>query len=260
MKKYTFLFTVILILLFNTSTHTQWFQQNSGTTHNLFNVYFVNQNMGWVTVNYENSGTSYNSILATNNGGLNWFNQYSYSIGKTDYITSIFFLNETSGFYTEVTYYPEWIQSQIFSTMNGGFGWSNIFNDIGLNLNSIFFINQNTGWAVGSDGQKYTNTTGKILKSTDGGISWSFLPDLPNNYLEEVFFINQSTGWIASLGGIYKTTNGGYNWFINYNNNNFAVSDVKFKDQNIGWAVGYEGVCNSGSTRTCACACFPSVP
>ncbi|MCX6162361.1 MAG: T9SS type A sorting domain-containing protein [Ignavibacteriae bacterium] len=72
--------------------------------------------------------------------------------------------------------------------------------------NSLFFINSNTGWVVGST----------IMKTTNGGTNWN--NDLPNlipysdsyNCLHSVFFSDQNTGWVVgSYAAIFSITNGG---------------------------------------------------
>jgi photosystem II stability/assembly factor-like uncharacterized protein len=99
-------------------------------------------------------------------------------------------------------------------------GWIEYSTGFNNNINNIFFVNANTGWAVGDS---------IILKSTNGGVNWS-----KQNYtyvtkvcFNSVKFINENTGFVA--GGhhsgyydfyyqyIFKTTNGGVNWNLVFN-------------------------------------------
>ena len=75
----------------------------------------------------------------------------------------------------------------------------------GNTLNSIRFINNNTGWAVGN--------TGTILKTTDAGTSWLRISSGTFNNLQSVFFVDSISGWVAGDNGtILRTTDGGLNW------------------------------------------------
>jgi hypothetical protein len=75
--------------------------------------------------------------------------------------------------------------------------------------NSIYMVNNTTGWAVGS--------LGIIVNTTDGGINWNYQsnPDTSNRDLNDVFFLNASEGWaVGTSGVILHTTNGGTLWTI----------------------------------------------
>jgi len=103
----------------------------------------------------------------------------------------------------------------LVSVSSGQSQWVQQNSGTAVNLNDIFFINQNTGWAAGDDGT--------ILKTTNGGVNWFIQNSGVNYILRRVYFINTNTGWIAggtsapppgcSYTGIaLKTTNGGNNW------------------------------------------------
>ncbi|HEY5125489.1 MAG TPA: T9SS type A sorting domain-containing protein [Ignavibacteria bacterium] len=100
---------------------------------------------------------------------------------------------------------------------NAQSGWYGFNSGTGRQLNSLYFINSNTGWVVGDS---------IILKTTNGGINWAIqtLPTQTRN--SSVHFINENTGFIVGDKnydsynyGVYtfKTTNGGINW-ITVNN------------------------------------------
>jgi hypothetical protein len=69
------------------------------------------------------------------------------------------------------------------------------------NLNSVYFVNAQTGWAVGENG--------KILATTDGGQNWQKLSqEVPNNTgtLNSVYFVDISIGWaVVSSPGKFLT-------------------------------------------------------
>ena len=84
-------------------------------------------------------------------------------------------------------------------------------------LNSIYFVNNDTGWVVG-----YRSwSPAPIFKTTNGGNSWFEQTSGTYGELGSVHFIDSNIGWaagaglnnISSYGGyILNTTNGGINW------------------------------------------------
>ncbi|MBK6877090.1 MAG: hypothetical protein IPG99_11755 [Ignavibacteria bacterium] len=95
----------------------------------------------------------------------------------------------------------------ILKTTNGGTNWIN--QTIGTSdlLNSVYFADQNTGWAVG---HLYNVNTGIILKTTNGGLNWVSQVHSSNYWLSAVHFIDNNTGWaVGQNGTILKTISGG---------------------------------------------------
>lgn len=76
--------------------------------------------------------------------------------------------------------------------------WTGRFED-------VFFVNDSTGWAVGSGGE--------IFKTTDYARNWESQIDLPQNF-GSVEFFDLNVGFVGSLyGKLYKTMNGGEDWY-----------------------------------------------
>ncbi|MBI5403748.1 MAG: T9SS type A sorting domain-containing protein [Ignavibacteriae bacterium] len=122
---------------------------------------------------------------------------------------------------------------------------SNIFAQTGWTVHStgtnkpmrdIYFVDANTGWAVGDS---------VIVKSTNGGVNW-----VQQNFyypggalLLAVKFLNQNTGYAG--GGkftseyshaqyLFKTTNGGNNWNLIWNNTYFGwINNILIINENI---------------------------
>ena len=74
------------------------------------------------------------------------------------------------------------------------------------NLNSVYFINDSTGFAVGD--------SGVILKTNNGGLNWLSLNIGTSIYLYSVFFTDQNTGYTAGPS-LFKTTDAGTTWSAN---------------------------------------------
>jgi len=140
----------------------------------------------------------------------------------------------------------------------------------------VFFIDDNTGWMVGSDGfiTKTTNAgidwieqtsgittylksvkfvdenigwavgeSGLILKTTDGGLNWSPQNSGTEEILDCIFFYNANLGWASGYGGVVlKTTDSGVNWTSLVIDTSYVLSSVYFVDENVGWVVGKKKV------------------
>ncbi|MEZ5014770.1 MAG: YCF48-related protein [Chitinophagales bacterium] len=74
-----------------------------------------------------------------------------------------------------------------------------------LRFDDVYFVNDSTGWLVGSDGQ--------IFHTADYGKHWDLQLNTPE-YFRSVEFFDAATGFVGSLyGKLYKTMDGGENWY-----------------------------------------------
>src|SRR5690349_23720248 len=84
-------------------------------------------------------------------------------------------------------------------------------------LHSVFFIDQNRGWAAGSKGT--------LLHTEDGGRNWKPTAASTDDQIRDVFFIDELNGWLVCEVNVYqlktnddpraylmKTTDGGKTW------------------------------------------------
>lgn len=142
---------------------------------------------------------------------------------------------------------PTSAPDQVYRSTNGGSTYSiATFPATAYGyLNSIHMIDNNTGWAVGS------NTS--VFKTTNGGSSWDSVPTPfteASKVLSKVQFVNANTGWIfskTSMTGdstIIKTTNGGTTWFKQTLGNALTGSSAQIYwadmvDANTGYCVNY---------------------
>jgi photosystem II stability/assembly factor-like uncharacterized protein len=157
----------------------------------------------------------------------------------------------------------------IKKTTNGGLNWDNQISNTQNGLQSVFFIDANTGWIGGlggiilkttNSGNNWFNQTSgtvynlfsvfflnsntgwisgnnsRILKTTNGGSNWIDKSFGYENY--RVHFIDANTGWIAcNLGKVLKSTNGGDNWYVQ-TTLSCAITSLFFANSNTGWVVG----------------------
>jgi len=266
------IFALIFLFVQVSLIHSQWVMQNSGVWDNLNNVFFVNDNTGFVSFA--------NRLLKTTDGGTNWFTVKTFI--PQYFISTVYFINENTGWAGIVlTQKPPF--AYIYITHDGGVNWTTQTNIVSSYISDIKFFDASTGFAFGqvrpatslvakttNGGSNWTLTyplgdyksimkasfidvnTGwvctndfsygnsYIYRTINSGISWVQMYPTAFSYLQSIYFINSNTGWIGGYTGINKTTNGGTNWVIQYNNGD-SVTSIKFLNDTFGWAIGLSG-------------------
>lgn len=120
--------------------------------------------------------------------------------------------------------------------------WVQLNNDTLNDYSSIFFLNADTGFVVGSGlGPVTQSYDGVILRTLDGGVTWDTTHIWPN--LMDVQFINSTVGFAGGQdGAIYKTTDMGNSWnFIGNVGNNFDFSNFYFFNEDSGLVQTFDG-------------------
>jgi len=98
-------------------------------------------------------------------------------------------------------------------------------------LRSVYFIDENTGYAVGD--------SGTILKTTNGGTDWVLQNSGITSDLYSVHFPEPSTGYIVTIDGkILSSNNGGSSWTIQYSADSSSLKSVFFTNADTGYAAG----------------------
>lgn len=213
---------------------------------NQYNIFFTSSGSEWSAA----SG----GINVSTDGGITF--PYFYSKGESN---SLFCLNSnvawaSAYFWTD---YPAW-KGYILKTTNGGINWIEQYKDSLYNvtvINSIQFIDQNTGFVIG---MKFNGKT-KFFKTTNGGTNWDTILYTHRKY-NCLFFVDQNTGWI---GGSYYpdsscisyTTNAGLSWTLQKKHYYCEVEKLYFINHLTGWATLYNSskilkTTNGGITYT----------
>jgi len=149
-----------------------------------------------------------------------------------------------------------------------------IIND---NFSDVFFVSEQTGFAISSSGLSapsglyktidsginWERVTGApsgselyfidsltgfignytIFKSIDGGVNWSPVNLVLTGEIRKIFFIDSLTGWTvtqwspSSDSKILKTTNSGDNWLVQVENGIDAFTSLFFVDSLNGWTT-----------------------
>ncbi|MEQ8169430.1 MAG: YCF48-related protein [Candidatus Eremiobacterota bacterium] len=104
-------------------------------------------------------------------------------------------------------------------------------------LSSVYFLDNNTGCAVGS--------SGTVVLTSNGGKIWSLQNAQGGFDFKDVHFVNSSKGWIAGNGDIFYTINRGVNWVTQHTGD--GTNGLYFVDSNNGWAVG--GFLDNGTVK-----------
>ncbi len=99
------------------------------------------------------------------------------------------------------------------------------------NLRDIFFIDEEYGWVVGSNGT--------IIKTTNGGINWEVIHLTLSESISSVFFTSRDNGWLTTTYNdkIYRTTNGGVNWehIATIEGTDVSLLDIFFVNDSTGF-------------------------
>jgi photosystem II stability/assembly factor-like uncharacterized protein len=118
----------------------------------------------------------------------------------------------------------------VIKSTNGGAAWQTVFSDASKSFTSIYFTDNNTGYAA----------SGTIYKTTNGGVNWTQILSDSLNMLEEVYFINSTTGFAGGYGKVYKTVNAGATWSI-FINAPGIFNSIHFPTPMVGYFIGGPG-------------------
>lgn len=157
------------------------------------------------------------------------------STGTTTYMYSTHFENPLTGWITGSS-------ATIRKTTNGGQNW--FAQSCGMPfgaLQSVFFVDSNTGWIVGD--QVYDTTL--ILKTTNGGTNWVTQKNGvgKSKIFYSCFFNSPTVGWAVGMSTltysalILKTSDGGVNWYTQLSGGIGRLLCSYFIN-NYGWAGG----------------------
>jgi photosystem II stability/assembly factor-like uncharacterized protein len=165
-----------------------------------------------------------------------------------------------------------------------GSGWKKIQIATPDQINDIFFINNNTGYAISrsaifrsTDGgdhwsqvyqtnktlfniamgnqnnAMFTSASNTVLFTNNGGLSFDSI-ELAAKTIDDIFFVGESTAYAVGEK-TWKTVNAGKNWTSLYAfspNQNDNLSGLFFLDEQTGWVTGngFFKTSNGGVTWT----------
>ncbi|MBN1464447.1 T9SS type A sorting domain-containing protein, partial [candidate division KSB1 bacterium] len=153
------------VVLKTTDAGLTWSEYESDWTFTLNSVFFADENLGFACGNNSN-------LIKTTDGGATWRKSNS---GIDAELRCIFFTSKDVG-------YCVGEDARIYKTTNQGVEWaqqvSGFENRYEYDLNSVYFVDANTGYAVGGRGWDYGyhqqfEKYGLVLKTSDGGATWT---------------------------------------------------------------------------------------
>jgi photosystem II stability/assembly factor-like uncharacterized protein len=170
-----------------------WSNPNTTIGGTLYDVYFPTSLVGYAV---GNSGAVYKTV----NGGTNWTKK---AVPLNRDILSAAFpgSSEPNTGYIAISN----AGSTIFRTTNGGDSWTTMtLPGISSSMNCLEFIDANTGWAAGGNGEIFSYKNGIWTKQTSP----------VTTTLNSISFATDGlNGWAVGDGGvILHTTNGGIKW------------------------------------------------
>ena len=253
-------------------------------------VYFVTPEIGYAGGGSSSTGSDSNHILKTIDGGMTWTGQYKGPPRPA--IRSVYFPNKDTGFgvgddslilkttdggatWTRFTQdmgigYLGTFESVHCTSVNtcyavgggsdlkttdGGSNWVTMPSP-STKITSIYFLNVDTGYAVGYRSLLLYGEVWRIIKTEDGGTTWNIVldrnygPGIPTR-LYSIHCINSSTCYAGGVSGAATladsnnfvwTSDGGNTWTIQRLGRGKPINSIHFPTSTVGYAVGEEGV------------------
>ncbi|MFH0735482.1 MAG: YCF48-related protein [bacterium] len=214
-----YLLSIIVVLLMTEIINAQeWIIQQDGKEYDLTSVYFTDSQNG--------TAVGGHMILRTSDGGETWYNDI-------DTLTSNIPWRCVSGVKIAGVFYLCGGQGKIIKYENGKYTSQN--SGTTKILNSLSFVTNNLGYAVGQDGT--------ILKTTNGGEDWLPQQSGTTAWLTSVNAIDENNVLaVGDSGYVLQTTNGGENWITKNIPNFFTyLACVCLLNPDNGWVSGSEG-------------------
>jgi photosystem II stability/assembly factor-like uncharacterized protein len=166
-----------------TENGINWSNSFCPSSYPISHIYFLDENIGFIS-NY------YSELYKTSDGGTSWS---ELETGTEINIRSMYFFDENWGFAAG----GDGRFLKILETQDGGSSWkTRLEKDNHENysyLNRIYFIDGESGYAIGS--------YGTIVKTEDGGVTWMDVESITSNSLTDIAFIDPGTGLACGNSG-----------------------------------------------------------
>lgn len=111
-------------------------------------------------------------------------------------------------------------------TSADGDNWQQANVPVQVTLTSVFFLNDQLGWAVGHDAT--------ILHSQDGGLNWQvqqYLPELEKPLLDIYFKDAQQGLAVGAYGQVFRSNDGGSTWKSEFHQAFLLADDVDYLEE-----------------------------
>jgi photosystem II stability/assembly factor-like uncharacterized protein len=269
------------IILFTSDKGETWDVQSIGKDSRIFDVHFINENVGWA-VGWETETPPFGTyIIKTTNSGTNW--EYSLYREHNVFLHTIYFVDSLNGF-------SGGSNTQIIFTSDGGASWlpADIVDTVGayFPVYKFKFLNPQYGYAVGGANEVFsviwrTLDSGKtwlpfaigidplyditildslniyaivgdidglyqigIIRSADAGETWSYKEVEKYGHVTGFSFRTPSDVWAALWyhENILVSKDSGNTWDYYPLPDNFSAAfDIEFTDSLTGFIIGESG-------------------
>jgi photosystem II stability/assembly factor-like uncharacterized protein len=116
--------------------------------------------------------------------------------------------------------------------------WFNLTSPTSSYLYSTYFMNYDTGYAVGG-----SLNASVFLKTTNGGTSWDIVTNTQTKWLYDLVFLTDSVGLACGYeGAMYKTTDAGTTWEAKPSQTIAWLYAITKKPDGTLYAIGQDGV------------------
>ena len=199
-----------------------WSLRATGTDHDLLDIEFINERVGWV-------GGS-DVLLHTCDAGRSWTLQEAPGTNGPTSVSAVD-INCVWGGASDGLY------RGIHGGTAGASGWSTVVPTAvplgdGPAAGAIEMTDSTHGWALG--------TVGQLLHTSDG-VSWMPLATGATHQLDDVAAVDDQNVWAVSIwGDIVHTGDGGVTW-VPQGQVGWQLTAVRFVDTTHGWALGWAG-------------------
>jgi len=220
--------------IYHTSDGGQNWEQQSRpyALGDLQDVFFIDHDTGWVVGHYE-------IIFKTTDGGENWIKVSSDIFSDFNFL-AVHFSNALHGCLVGGMV-MESDTCLIKVTEDGGNTWTDTSPANVNRLTDVYFINQDTGFACGYDGN--------IIKTTDGGYTWELKYEKSGFTLHHIYFYTDEYG-IAFGSSYYAVTqDGGETWTKNTIGNNMHFTGFDAVNDTAAVASGFDGLVAKSTNR-----------
>lgn len=217
------------ILLLSKDRGNMWKTLNSTFDQVIYDVYFVNENLGFAV-----GATP--DVFKTTDKGLTWEKLYipfpDFPLAYRVPLRKIFFINDSTGF---ICGGGKFGQGIIFKTTDQGQTWKlSLFEH---ELRDILFTNQTSGFACGY---------GAIFNTTDCGNTWKVLKT-PNEFYTSLIKYGAQLWTAGYNGGIFNSVEEDMDWKAKNSSNNAFNAATHFNclvatENGILIAAGNDGI------------------
>ncbi len=242
-----------------------WNEISVETNETLNDIYFPSNNTGYIAAGN-------NKILKTTDSGDSW--EVIANVGSNVNFNSIYFNDDDNGIMvgqygdvvktvngglswdpqqipSNVTLYDITLANSGIFIYSGSFGTilksNNSWDDFSIissgkdiNLEKTFFVDNQTGYAVGGN---LFESIGLVIEITYSGDS-TFVEKLKdfNEHIYDLYFINSDTGYIVGQEGkIYRTRDSGQSWDTLVSGTLSSLYSIYFINDSTGFAAGASG-------------------